>query len=89
MIEITEETYPSLLPSLVGIGRMVIQATAPVDLGEMRAVCERLQTLAPIADPTSYGRGGDLNLRDQATFLAALDRFVTDLRNLDRAESGG
>lgn len=87
MIEITKDTYPALLNSLVGLGRMVVQAVAAIDLSEMRSICEQIQAVAPVLEPTAYQRGGDLNLRDQEAFLRALDEFTTALRSLDRTES--
>lgn len=88
MIEITDETYPAIMSSLAGLTKMVLQATAAVDLATMRSICGRFQTIAPVLEPTTYQNGGDLNLHDQAAVLAALDRFVTDVRKLDRSEAG-
>lgn len=85
-VEITEENYPGMLNALVSFSRTLLAGTAQVDLGEMRAICERFQALGPVLEPTAYQRGGDLNLADQAAFLKAVDEFVTALRKLDRRE---
>ncbi len=87
MTEITEETYPIILGGLTTLTRLFLQSTATIDLAAMRSICERFQALGPVVEPTAYQRGGGINLRDQAAFLAALDRFVTDVRKLDRSEA--
>jgi hypothetical protein len=86
-IEVTEENYPGMLAALTSFARMLLTGVEQIDLAEMRGVCERFQALAPVVEPTAFQRGGDLNLRDQAAFLAALDAFVIELRKLDRREA--
>jgi flagellar biosynthesis/type III secretory pathway ATPase len=84
MIEITDENYPAILTGLTNLTRVVLQSTATLDIAAMRNICERFEAIAPIVESTAYQRGGDMNLRDQAALLAALDRFITDVRKLDR-----
>ena len=88
MIDVTEETYPGILNTLVTFTRTILAATEQVDLAEMRSICERFQALAPVLEPTAYQQGGDLNLADQAAFLRALEEFVTAVRKLDRRPAG-
>ncbi|WP_242890199.1 hypothetical protein [Actinomadura litoris] len=84
MIEITDENYPGMIAALTAFVSPLLTGVEQVDLGEMRAVCERLQALAPVAEPAAYRNGGDMNLADQGVFLKALEEFVTTLRTLDR-----
>lgn len=88
MIEITEENYPGMLAALVSFSKTLLVGTEHIDLGELRAMCERFQAVAPVVEPTAYARGGDLNLADQAVFLRAVEEFVNTLRSLDRRPTG-
>jgi hypothetical protein len=81
---ITDQQYPAALDALVNATRAIISLADALDIPAMRSICERHQALGPVLEPTAYQRGGMDNLRDQASFLAALDRFVTDVRKLDR-----
>ena len=84
MLDINRENYQAVLAALVGVSRSILQACEQVDLPKMRQICGEFEAIAPIIEPTAYMRGGMDNLADQAAFLAAVDRFVTDLRKLDR-----
>lgn len=84
MREITEETYQSALEALTSITRAFIQIAETVDIAAMRTIVGRFEALAPVLEPTAYARGGGMNLRDQAAFLAAADRFASELRRLDK-----
>jgi hypothetical protein len=87
MTEMTEDTYPAALTVLTTLTRAMLQLAEKVDIPEMRRIVARFETIAPIIEPTAYQSGGGLNLRDQDALLAALDRFITDVRKLDRSES--
>jgi hypothetical protein len=89
VIEVTEADYPGMLAALTSFARTLLTGTEQIDIGELRAICERFQALGPVVEPTAYQRGGDLNLRDQAAFLKALDEFVTALRKLDHRPAEG
>jgi hypothetical protein len=85
MTDMTEGTYPGALAALTNLTRAMLQFAELVDIPEMRRIVARFETIAPIVEPIAYQSGGDLNLRDQAALLAALDRFITDVRTLDRS----
>jgi hypothetical protein len=87
MTEMTEDTYPAALTALTTLTRAMLQLAENVDIPEMRRIVARFETIAPIIEPTAYQRGGGINLHDQAALLEAFERFITDVRKLDRSES--
>lgn len=82
-IAIDGESYTTALHTLTTAARAFLQLADLFDLDQMRALCAQYETVAPLLHTTAYQLGGGRNLTDQAAFLAAVDRFVTDLRNLD------
>jgi hypothetical protein len=84
MITPTEQDYPGIVHTLVQAAGSFFSLATAVDVPELRRICERFETIAPITEPTAYARGGLDNLRDQADFLRAVDGFVTALHRLER-----
>lgn len=82
----TRGKYMAGLDVLTSTARALLQVAETVDVAAMRRVCGEMEAVAPITEPTAYARGGGRNLSDQAAFLAAVDRFVTDVKKLDRRE---
>ncbi|GAA0971284.1 MULTISPECIES: hypothetical protein [Actinocorallia] len=83
--KITPESYPAMVAVLTGAARGLLALLEHIDLAAMRTICEQMQAIAPITEPTAYARGGMDNLRDQAVFLDALARFRDDVGRLDRS----
>jgi hypothetical protein len=83
----TGPDYMLALKMLGGITRALLAITDTVDLTRMRRICEEMETLAPVLEPTASMRGGLDNLRSQSAYLATLQRFVTELKTLDQVPS--
>ncbi|WP_431897868.1 hypothetical protein [Nonomuraea sp. bgisy101] len=81
-IAVDETTYTDALDLLAGAARAFRTLADSLDLDQMRTICEHFQALGPILEATAYHRGGGQNLRDQAAFLAAVQRFVDDLHKI-------
>lgn len=79
--------YRHAITGLATATQPLLSLTEVIDLDELQVMCGRFETLASILEPTAYMRGGRDNLHDQAAFLAALARFVDDVRKLDRRDA--
>ncbi len=84
---ITDEQYIYELQGLLLATRAILELAEATDISALRTICSRFEALGPILEPAAYQRGGMRRLRDQATFLAALDEFVTKVRSLDDREA--
>lgn len=84
----TEDTYITALQALTAAANLILQTTDHCDITAMRALINRYETIGPILEPTAYQRGGGTSLREQATFLEAVDEFVTKLRRLEAVPRG-
>jgi hypothetical protein len=84
--DLTPATYLTALDTLTSTARGLLLIADTVNIAELRRICGEMEALAPVLEPTAYIRGGMTNLSDQAAFLAAVDRFVTDVKKLDRRE---
>ncbi|MGI5223554.1 hypothetical protein [Actinoallomurus sp. CA-142502] len=84
MTDLNPADYVRNLDLLVGATTALTMVADEIDIPGMRSVCEQMQALAPVLEPTAYQRGGMTALREQAAFLAALEAFVTEVRKLDR-----
>lgn len=87
MITITEDNYPDAVGALVGVARVVLDATARLDVPQMRVLCERLQASGPDG-PDTARRAGDLTVEDQAALIDAFETFQTALRRLEHRPEG-
>lgn len=84
MTKCADHSYQGNLDVLADFSRTMLMIADAFDVPAMRSTCGQMEALAPVMEPTAYMRGGAMNLRDQAAFLAAVDEFVTALRKLDR-----
>jgi hypothetical protein len=82
--EITEENYVVALNALAGAASGLITVAEHIDLDSMRSIVSKYETIAPFIDPTSYIRGGGMNLNDQTAFLRAVGEFMTAIKKIDR-----
>lgn len=87
-VTIDQTGYLRELDMLASAVSPLLLITEAVDVGRLRRMCAEMETIAPFMEPTAYMRGGMTNLADQAAFLAAVDRFVTEVRKLDRCREG-
>lgn len=64
----TDEEYKHGMDVLMAAGRMILL----VDVGALRDVVAKSETVAPILEPTAYMRGGGQRLAQQREFLDAM-----------------
>lgn len=76
--------YVVALYALAAGAQALIHVAGTIDLRAMSRHLATMDTIAPLLEPTAYNRGGELNLRDQETFLDATIAYIDTIRTLDR-----
>jgi hypothetical protein len=71
--------YVPLLDLLTGVVRNLLW----LPLAQMALVNEQMQVLAPVLEPTAYGRGGATNLHDQRKVIDGALALHRVLRSLE------
>lgn len=84
-----QDTYVARLQVLRSLMQSWVAVVRQLDLADLRSEVERLETLAPIMEPTLAARGGMDNLAGQRWVIEASQVFLAALEKLDKAPANG